>query len=77
MLVVTHDMDFVGEACPTTIVLSHGTVRFAGTTSDAFQDRLTVEEAGIEEPHVTALARAIGLGPVVSERAFLAAWKPA
>src|SRR2546426_1242838 len=29
VLVVTHDMDFVGEACPTTVVLSHGAVRYA------------------------------------------------
>ena len=77
VLIVTHDMDFVGEACPTTIVLSHGRVRFAGPTSEAFEHRPTVEEAGIEEPHVTALARAIGLQPVVSEEEFLAAWRRA
>jgi len=75
VLVVTHDMDFVGEVCATTVVLSHGQVRYAGPTADAFRDASVVEEAGIEPPHVTALARAIGLGEHVNEASFLAAWR--
>lgn len=75
VLVVTHDMDFVGEVCPTTVVLSHGQVRYTGPTADAFRDASVVEDAGIEAPHVTALARAIGLGEHVNEAAFLAAWR--
>jgi energy-coupling factor transport system ATP-binding protein len=75
VLVVTHDMDFVGEACPTTVVLSHGSVRYAGPTAGAFADRATVEEAGIEPPHVTTLARSLRLPECVNEAAFLAAWR--
>jgi energy-coupling factor transport system ATP-binding protein len=73
VLVVTHDMDFVGEACATTIVLSHGQVRFAGPTSQAFGDPALLKEAGLEAPHVTELARASGLPECVSEAEFLAA----
>jgi len=75
VLVVTHDMDFVGEACPTTVVLSHGEVRYAGPTSNAFGDRALLKEAGIERPHVTALAQAIGLRQCVNEAEFLATWR--
>src|SRR5205807_4848245 len=57
VLVVTHDMDFVAESCPTTVVLSHGVVRHSGRTEAAFADEGMVEEAGLELPHVTQLAR--------------------
>ncbi|TMC39406.1 MAG: ABC transporter ATP-binding protein [Chloroflexi bacterium] len=73
VLVVTHDMDFVGESCPTTVVLSHGVVRYAGATEKAFADRSMVDDAGIQPPHVTALARSLGMSESVSEAAFLAA----
>jgi energy-coupling factor transport system ATP-binding protein len=75
VIVVTHDMDFVGEACATTVILSHGTVRYAGPTTDAFRDAEIVAEAGIEPPHVTLLARQLGLSESVDEAAFLAAWR--
>ena len=73
VLVVTHDMDFVGEACTTTVVLSEGRVRFAGPTADAFKDREVVREAGLEPPHVAALARELALPDAVNEAGFLAA----
>ena len=75
VIVVTHDMDFVGEACATTVVLSHGQVRYSGPTAGAFRDGAIVEEAGIEPPNVTLLGRALGLRESVSERAFLEAWR--
>lgn len=75
VLVVTHDMDFVGEVCETTIVLSHGRALYAGPTAGAFRDAAVVKEAGIEPPHVTTLARSLKLGECVNEAAFLAAWR--
>jgi energy-coupling factor transporter ATP-binding protein EcfA2 len=75
VLLVTHDMDFVAESCPTTVVLSHGVVRHSGPTEDAFADEGLVAEAGLELPHVTRLARALGLDGGVTEAAFLAAWR--
>ena len=77
VLVVTHDMDFVGESCATTIVLSHGEVRYAGPTAGAFSDRAMIEEAGLEAPHVTKLARSLRLPEVVDESGFIAAWRAA
>jgi energy-coupling factor transport system ATP-binding protein len=73
VLVVTHDMDFVGEACSTVVVLSRGAVRYAGPAERAFTDRVMVDEAGIEPPHVTRLARELDLPECVSEAAFLGA----
>jgi energy-coupling factor transporter ATP-binding protein EcfA2 len=75
VLVVTHDMDFVAEACPTTVVLSHGVVRHSGATVEAFADQSLLEEAGLEPPQVTRLARALGFPPSVTEKSFLTEWK--
>ena len=72
VLVVTHDMDFVGEACPTTVVLTHGRVRHAGPTAAAFEDAAMIAEAGLEPPHVARLAQALGRPLAVSADAFLA-----
>jgi energy-coupling factor transport system ATP-binding protein len=72
ILVVTHDMDFVGEACPRTVVLTHGRVRHTGPTAAAFEDESMIAEAGLEPPHVTLLARALGLPTVVNESGLLA-----
>jgi energy-coupling factor transport system ATP-binding protein len=74
VIVVTHDMDFVGEACPAIVVLSHGELRYAGPTSGAFADHAMVKEAGLEPPHLTLLARTLGLPEVVNEDGFLKAW---
>jgi energy-coupling factor transporter ATP-binding protein EcfA2 len=74
VLVVTHDMDFVAEACPATVVLTRGVVRHAGPTSGAFADEAMLAEAGLRPPHVTRLARALGLGPCVTEAELLARW---
>jgi energy-coupling factor transport system ATP-binding protein len=75
VIVVTHDMDFVGEACSTTVVLSHGRLRYSGPTAQAFGDESMVAEAGIEAPHVTTLARELGVRESVNEAAFLEAWQ--
>jgi energy-coupling factor transport system ATP-binding protein len=71
VLVVTHDMDFVGETCATTVILSRGRALYAGPTERAFEDVDLVKQAGIEAPHVTTLAREIGLSEAVNERGFL------
>ena len=72
VLVVTHDMDFVGEACPTMIVLTHGKVRYAGPTGAGFEDEALIIEAGLHPPSVTLLARSLGLPGAVSGTRFLA-----
>jgi energy-coupling factor transport system ATP-binding protein len=72
ILIVTHDMDFVGEACPRTVVLTHGIVRHAGPTIAAFENAEMIAEAGLEPPHVSLLARALGLRTAVDELGLLA-----
>jgi energy-coupling factor transport system ATP-binding protein len=71
VLVVTHDMDFVGETCPRTVVLTHGEVAYAGTTSDAFANSSMITDAGLGLPHVTLLARELHMPPAVNEAGFL------
>src|SRR5207245_10898006 len=71
--VATHDVDFVGEACRTAVVLSHGRVRYSGPTSKAFADHSVIQAAGLEPPHVDSLARMLGLSECVSEADFLSA----
>jgi energy-coupling factor transport system ATP-binding protein len=71
VLVVTHDMDFVGESCPRTVVLTHGKVAYAGKTSDAFANTSTITGAGLGLPHVTLLARELHMQPAVNEAGFL------
>jgi energy-coupling factor transport system ATP-binding protein len=76
VLVVTHDMDFVAETCPTTVVLTHGQVRHAGPTREAFEDEALVSEAGLEFPIAVRLARALGAPPgIVGEDAFVSWWQ--
>jgi energy-coupling factor transport system ATP-binding protein len=72
ILVVTHDMDFVGETCPRTVVLTHGEVVYAGPTADAFADSSMITAAGLDQPHVMLIARALNLRPAVNQAAFLA-----
>ena len=74
VLVVTHDIDFVAQACDWTVVLTRGLVRYSGRTALAFADEGRMEEAGLELPAGTRLARALGADPApVGDEAF-AAW---
>jgi energy-coupling factor transport system ATP-binding protein len=71
VLVVTHDMDFVAETCPTTVVLTHGVVRHAGPTEAAFAQPEMIKEAGLEPPHVARLAARLGMKNCFTEAEFL------
>lgn len=72
VLVVTHDMDFVAQACERTVILTKGVLRYAGSTALAFADGARLEEAGLEPPPSTRLARALGADPApVGDPAFL------
>jgi energy-coupling factor transport system ATP-binding protein len=73
VLVVTHDIDFVAGCCEMTVILTRGRVRYAGKTEEAFGDRDRIEDAGLELPSSTRLARALGADPApVGDEAFTA-----
>ena len=73
VLVVSHDLDFVAQACDWTVILTRGQVRYAGETALAFADQGRIEEAGLELPASTRLARALGADPApVGDQAFVA-----
>jgi energy-coupling factor transport system ATP-binding protein len=74
VLIVSHDMDFVAEACANTVVLTRGVVRYVGPTASAFTDTTMIEEAGLELPATTKLGMALGINPApVGEKAILKA----
>src|SRR5207253_11501406 len=76
VLVVTHDMDFVPQACHTTVTLTRGALAYVGPTDRAFDDEDRVRRAGLELPHATRLARALGARPApLGDRAFLDWWR--
>jgi energy-coupling factor transporter ATP-binding protein EcfA2 len=72
VLIVTHDMDFVAEACSNTVVLTRGAVRYSGPTAQAFADPTLIKEAGLDLPAMTRLGIALGMDPPpVGEAAFV------
>lgn len=71
VLVVSHDMDFVGETCASTVVMSRGRVLYSGATASAFAQASVVDEAHIEPPAVTKLARELRLPECVNEAGFM------
>src|SRR5438270_3549549 len=74
VLIVTHDMDFVADACTNTVVLTHGVIRYVGPTANAFTDAAIIQEAGLDLPSTTRLGRALRLQPApVGEAAFMQA----
>src|SRR5207248_1521469 len=71
VLIVTHDLDFVAEACSRTVVLTRGVIRYVGPTISAFADEGMIHEAGLDLPSTTRLGLALGFQPVpVGEGAF-------
>jgi energy-coupling factor transport system ATP-binding protein len=76
VLVVTHDMDFVAQACDTAVILTRGAIAYAGPTAGAFDDEDRVRRADLELPHATRLAKALGAQPApIGDRAFLDWWR--
>jgi energy-coupling factor transporter ATP-binding protein EcfA2 len=74
VLIVTHDIDFVAEACEWTVILTGGRVRYTGPTAQAFAPEERIAEAGLDLPATTRLGRALAADPApVGEEAF-AAW---
>ena len=49
-LIASHDLDFIYDTCPTTILLSEGRIVCAGDTTDVLRDRSLLESHGLELP---------------------------
>ena len=49
-LVASHDLDFIYDTCPKTVLLSGGKVVFFGDTDTVLRDRALLEEHGLELP---------------------------
>lgn len=76
VLLVTHDMDFVGDTCPRTVMLSRGRIEFDGPTSDAFADAERLARCGLGLPHSARLAAALGASELpIGRDAFVRWWR--
>lgn len=49
-LIASHDLDFIYDTCPRTIVLSKGRAVYAGNTRDVLRDQAFLEANGLELP---------------------------
>jgi energy-coupling factor transporter ATP-binding protein EcfA2 len=75
VLLVTHDMDFVADTCPWTVMLSRGRLEYAGPTAAAFDDRDRLRRCGLTLPRSARLAAALGATTLpIGEAAFTRWW---
>ena len=49
-LIASHDLDFIYDTCPRTILLSEGKIACMGETRDILRDRSLLEAVGLELP---------------------------
>jgi cobalt/nickel transport system ATP-binding protein len=49
-LIASHDLDFIYDTCPKTILLSEGRIACMGETRDILRDRSLLEAGGLELP---------------------------
>ncbi|MDW0108887.1 ABC transporter ATP-binding protein [Sporosarcina aquimarina] len=68
---ILHDMDFVAETFEHTVILGGGRVLFNGETRTAFSQDELLREAGLEQPHVTQLARRMGYTGILLKKSEL------
>ncbi len=57
---ILHDMDLVASSFDRVIAMAHGTVIDDGAPEEVFSHSETLKRAGLEEPHVSSLARKLG-----------------
>lgn len=74
ILCILHDMDFAADVFERTVVMKQGEVILDGQTMDVFSKREILEEAHLEQPHVTQIARALGHNESFTHEADLIAF---
>jgi energy-coupling factor transport system ATP-binding protein len=75
IIVISHDMRFVGETCERIVVLERGHVVLDGSPADVFAERSwpILRGAGLEPPEAALLGARLGLGSTPTESALLGA----
>ena len=61
IITIIHDMDFVAETFERTIVFHRGMVLLDGEPREVFSQEQELREAYLEQPHVTRLAKKLGI----------------
>lgn len=64
IITIIHDMDFVAEIFERTIVFYNGNVLLEGDTREVFSHEEELKKAYLEPPHVTQLAKRLGIDKV-------------
>lgn len=62
IILVSHDVEFIADFSPRTILLKDGEIIFDGEASDLFRRRELLVEAGLEQPVLYELADKLGYG---------------
>ena len=52
IIIVSHDNEMVYNYCDETVVLSHGTIKYHGSTLDLFADKEKLKEYNMLEPQI-------------------------
>jgi energy-coupling factor transport system ATP-binding protein len=75
VVVVSHDMRFVAEACDRVVVLREGRVALQGDLAVVFGEPSwpLLREAGLEPPAAAVLGARLGLGPTPTDASLVAA----
>ena len=72
VLCILHDMDFVAETFNRTIILYEGKVLADAPTREVFAKESSLKIARLEQPHITQIARKMGVeGIILHERELL------
>ncbi|WHT47986.1 ATP-binding cassette domain-containing protein [Sporosarcina thermotolerans] len=65
VICILHDMDFVADTFGRTIIFSKGQMLFDGSTRDAFAQEKALQDARVEQPHITQLVRKLGYEEII------------
>ncbi len=65
VIAITHDMDFVADIFPRTVVMRRGEVIIDGPAREVFSRPDLLRDSFVEPPHATQLGQALGLSETV------------
>ncbi|WP_339251450.1 energy-coupling factor transporter ATPase [Sporosarcina sp. FSL W8-0480] len=65
VICILHDMDFVADTLGRTIIFSKGQMLFDGSTREAFAKEKELQDARVEQPHITQLVRKLGYEEII------------
>lgn len=65
VICILHDMDFVAETFGRTLIFSDGQLLFDGSTRDAFAQKDKLQQARVDQPHLTKFVEKLGYSEII------------